>query len=117
MKEKKKVNLAIQPMSGMRMPKTWVYLIGDGKKEFIDWSEKIAKEYSGKTISCLDPDQIDSYYTFIDGHPPGDHYIVLISPGSIIYKDTMDVIKNDNRFVIKKYYKNSELPKILSDEL
>ena len=115
MKEKKIQN--IQPMVGIRESKTWVYLIGDGKKEFVNWASKITKEYSGKTVACLDPDHIDSYYTFVDGHHTGDHYIVLISPGSIIYKDTMDVIKNDNRFTIKKYYKNSELPKILSDEL
>ncbi len=108
----------VLPMGGIRKPKTWFYAIGDGKKEFLDWLRKKAKEYPKDSIFIMNSESSKiNYYSFIDGHHSGDFYMILISPGANLPKDELKIMKTDTRFTIKKYYKNSELPKILSDEL
>jgi len=117
-KMKEKIIQNVQPMGGIRKPKTWFYAIGNGKKEFLDWLSKKAEEHPKDSIFIMNSESSKiNRHSFLDGHDYRDFYMILISPGATIPEDELKLMKTDTRFTIKKYYKNSELPKILSDEL
>ena len=105
----------IKAMGGIKLPTTRFYIISkDTGSKFLAWYKKIASKLQNRHEVYVYED-----ISKVKFGNPRDINKIIIAPGVTISKEQKLLLKKKNamRIHIDQYYENSQLPKIIRDEL